>query len=46
MDNPQLATKADLKRLGDRMETNLWKHTVAIILAVLAVGGFLLRFNP
>ena len=65
---PQLATKLDLDRLGDRLsgeivtvkhelkhemaamrsgfETLLWKHTVAIILALFAVGGFLLRFNP
>lgn len=46
---PQLATKIDLDRLGDRLEakfeSGLWKHSVAIILAVLAVGGFLLRFN-
>ncbi len=41
---PQLATKADLDRLGDRFETALWKHSVAIILGVLAVGGFLIRF--
>ena len=61
---PQLATKLDLDRLGDRLshemaamrheivamrssfETLLWKHSVAIILAMFAVGGFLLRFNP
>jgi hypothetical protein len=60
---PQLATKLDLDRLGDRIshemaalrhemgamrssfETLLWKHSVAIILSVFAVGGFLLRFN-
>jgi hypothetical protein len=71
---PQLATKLDLDRLGDRLshemasmrhelkhematmrhemtgmrsafETLLWKHSVATILAVFAVGGFLLRFN-
>jgi hypothetical protein len=42
---PQLATSADLDRLSDRIEATLWKHTVAIILAVMAVGGFLLRFN-
>jgi hypothetical protein len=53
---PQLATKLDLDRLGDRLsseitavgsrfETLLWKHSVAIILAVFAVGGCLLRFN-
>lgn len=41
---PQLATTSDLERLGDRLETAIWKHTVAIILAVLAVGGFLIRF--
>lgn len=65
---PQLATRLDLDRLGDRLshemaamrhelkhemtamgsrfETLLWKHSVAIILAMFAVGGFLLRFNP
>ena len=42
---PQLATSGDLERLGDRVETTIWKHTVAIILAVLAVGGFLIRFG-
>lgn len=53
---PQLATRLDLDRLGDRLssemtalngrfETLLWKHSVAIILSVFAVGGFLLRFN-
>jgi hypothetical protein len=42
---PQLATRLDLDRLADRMETLIWKHTVAIILALFAVGGFLLRFN-
>jgi hypothetical protein len=64
---PQLATRLDIDRLGDRLshemaalkhelkhemssmrssfETLLWKHSVATILAVFAVGGFLLRFN-
>lgn len=42
---PQLATAGDLERLGDRMETTIWKQTVAIILALLAVGGFLVRFG-
>lgn len=42
---PQLATTSDLERLGDRVEASIWKHTVAIILAVLAVGGFLIRFG-
>ena len=45
---PQLATKADLDRLeqklGDRIETALWKHSVGVLLGVLAVGGFLIRF--
>ncbi len=41
---PQLASKTDLERLGDRMEALLWKHSVAIILAVVAVGGFPARF--
>ena len=44
----ELATKQDLERAVDKLEnkidTSLWKHSVAIILAVLAVGGFLLRF--
>jgi hypothetical protein len=40
----ELATKVDLDRLGNRMETALWKHTVAILVAVIAVGGFLIRF--
>jgi hypothetical protein len=46
---PQLATRVDLERLGDRLEAKfesaLWKHSFAIILALLAVGGFLLWFN-
>lgn len=41
---PQMATKPDLDRLGDRLETALWKHTAALILGMLAVGGFLVRF--
>jgi hypothetical protein len=52
---PQLATKADLDAavirlehkidsLGQRFETMLWKHSAAIILAVLAIGGVLVRF--
>ena len=53
---PQLATKVDLDRLGERLEGRmdqletkveglLWKHSMAVILTMLAVGGFLLRFN-
>lgn len=46
---PQLATRLDLERLADRLEAKfesaLWKHSLAVILAVVAVGGFLLRFN-
>ncbi len=52
---PQLATKQDLERAVERLETKidaallkvdaaLLKHTVAIVLVVVAVGGFLLRF--
>ena len=41
---PQLATKVDLERLGDRMEAAMWKHSVAIRLGGLAIGGFLIRF--
>ena len=45
---PQLATKADLDRMGerlaDRFEAALWKHSLAIILGVIAAGGFLVRF--
>ena len=41
---PQLATRADLDRLGDRLEAVIWKHSLAIVLGVLAVGGFLVRF--
>lgn len=43
---PQLATRGDLERLADRIEAALWKHTVAIILAVLAPNGLILRFIP
>ncbi|MDO9383606.1 MAG: hypothetical protein Q7T86_12155 [Hyphomicrobiaceae bacterium] len=53
---PQLSTKIDLDRHGQRLESRidhleakiesaLWKHSFAVILAVVAVGGFLLRFN-
>ncbi len=49
---PQLATTADVERLGDRIETAiakmegaLWKHTVGVLLGVLAVGGLLLRIT-
>jgi hypothetical protein len=52
---PQLATKGDLDAavarlehkidaLGQRFETTLWKHSVAIILGVVAIGGVLVRF--
>lgn len=52
---PQLASKADLDRLGDRLEqrmatleqkieTLMWKHSLGILLGVLAIGGVLLRF--
>jgi hypothetical protein len=52
---PQLATKADLDRLGDRleqrmetleqkMETLMWKHSPGVLLGVLAIGGVLVRF--
>ena len=41
---PQLATNVDLERLGDRMEAAMWKHSVAILLGGLAIGGFLIRF--
>lgn len=42
---PQLATATDLEKLGSRIETLIWKHTVAIILAVLATVGFAMRFG-
>jgi hypothetical protein len=49
---PQLATKADLDRVGDRLEqtmetleqkieTLMWKHPLGILLGVLAIGGVL-----
>jgi hypothetical protein len=45
---PQLATKADLDaavtRLERKFEMLLWKHTLAIPLGVLTIGGLLLRF--
>jgi hypothetical protein len=44
-----LVTKDYLDRRLDavsaRFETLLWKHTVAIIATMIAVGGFLLRLN-
>jgi hypothetical protein len=53
---PQLSTKFDLDRLGQQLESRidhlaakiesmLWKHSMAVVLTMLAVGGFLLRFN-
>lgn len=46
---PQLATTNDLTRMGERLEakfeTLLWKHTAAIILAVMAAVGFAMRFG-
>ena len=45
---PQLATKADLQseiaRLESRIEAMLLRHSVAIILGVLAAGSFIVRF--
>lgn len=52
---PQLATKSDLEAVEQRLshklelgaqryEAMLLRHTVAIILTVVAVGGFLMRF--
>ena len=32
------------QRLETKIEAMMWKHTVAIILTVVAVGGLLLRF--
>ena len=34
---PELATKSDI-------ETLLWKHSLATLLCVLAIGGLLIRF--
>lgn len=45
---PELATRLDLERLGERLEqkidTALLKHTVAVVFAFIAVGGLLIRF--
>jgi hypothetical protein len=41
---PQLATKSDLKELGQEMRVEIWKAALAQTLAVLAIGGFLIRF--
>ena len=41
---PLLSTKQDIRELESRFENLLWKHTVAIILSVITVGGFLIRF--
>jgi hypothetical protein len=37
--------KHEMAVMRSSFETLLWKHSVATILAVFAVGGFLLRFN-
>ena len=41
---PQLATKQDLDQLYHRIETLLWKHSVGVLIGVLAIGGVLIRF--
>jgi hypothetical protein len=52
---PQVATNADLNRATDRLGTRmdrlesriealLWKHSLAILLGVLTIGGMLVRF--
>jgi hypothetical protein len=42
---PQLATSHDLEKLASRLEATLWKHSLAVITSVLAVGLALLRFG-
>lgn len=52
---PQLATSQDLQHLEERLDNKMsrleqkfenlhWRHTVAIILSLVAVGGLLMRF--
>ena len=41
---PQLATKADLKELASELKQEMWKQSLGILLGVLAIGGFLIRF--
>ena len=41
---PQLATKQDLDQLYHRIEALLWKHSLGVLLGVLAIGGILIRF--
>ena len=41
---PQLATKQDLDQLYHRIEALLWKHSLGVLLGVLAIGGVLIRF--
>lgn len=44
----QLATKADLEKLGDKLSANfeaaLWKHTLGILLGFIAIAGLAARF--
>jgi hypothetical protein len=43
-----LATKQDLEiavaRLEHKIEALLWKHSLGVLLGVLAIGGVLIRF--
>ena len=45
---PRLVTKDDLDnavtRMESRMESLMWKHSLATMFGVLTIGSFLLRF--
>jgi hypothetical protein len=41
---PHLATKHDLNQLYHPIEALLWKHSLGILLTVLAIGGVVIRF--
>ena len=41
---PLLATRLDITNLENKMENLFWKHTAAIVLTMITIGGFLVRF--
>ena len=40
----ELAFRADLRGVEERLRAEMWKHSVAQIFGIMAVGGFLIRF--
>ena len=44
MQKLQISVATDFRQLKSDFENLMWKHTVATILTMVAVGGFLMRF--